>query len=398
VRLHKRAAGLIAGAVILFAVGANVQAGWLYALSGLFLGAVIAGGVLPFAALRGLRADLDGPDEAMQGAEAFVELRLANRARGVRWSVSVTDDHLEQTDVFVSSIRSGERIELSTVRMPKRRGAIRTRDIEVRSAAPFGVAERRRRLAVDASTVVLPRVFPLGDLSFVEPVGTTEAAMHVSPRRGQGPEYLGVREYRTGDSMRHVHWGLTARHNQVMVREFEEERTRRLAIVVDTERDAGTEWTPLDRVCAIAASIGEAANARGHGVRLVAGMAGGDVNVLARAEEREALRWLAALEPSGVPLVEVLGRLGHDELRGVATLVVTFPMWATRDVAPVVSALRESPVMTVVCVPVCLSEGEGRAASLDTLVRELRGAGVTALPWRPNDELADALGAGPVVS
>ena len=33
-RLRKRAAGLLGGAAILFAIGTNVQAGWLYVLSG----------------------------------------------------------------------------------------------------------------------------------------------------------------------------------------------------------------------------------------------------------------------------------------------------------------------------------------------------------------------------
>jgi uncharacterized protein (DUF58 family) len=394
VRLRKRAAGLLAGAVILFAIGTNVQAGWLYVLSGLFVGAVIAGVLLPFAALRGLDADLVAPDEAMQGAEAFVELRLANRARGVRWSVSVADRHFEPTEVFLASIRSGERVELSTIRAPAHRGWVRSRNLEVRSSAPFGVAERRRELVVDASTLVLPQVFPLGDLPFIEPVGTNEVAMHVSPRRGQGPEYLGVREYRTGDSMRHVHWGLTARHGQVMVREFEEERTRRLAIVVDTQQDTGDAWTPLDRSCAVAASVAEAASAHGHGVRLAAGAPGGEVGFLARADEGEALRWLAELEPSGVPLVEVLGRLGHEELRGVETMVVIFPAWAGTDVAALCEVLGGSPVRTVVCVPVGLGEGEGRGAALASLAGDLRRVGVDTFPWETGAELAAALGVG----
>jgi len=398
VRLRKRAAGLLAGAAILFAIGTNVQAGWLYVLSGLFVGAVIAGALLPFAALRGLHAELIGPDEAMQGTETFVELRLANRARGVRWSVIVADSHVDPTEVFLSSIRSGERVELSTVRVPARRGWVRTRDVQVRSSAPFGVADRRRRLGVDASTLVLPRVFPLGDLPFIEPVGTNDVAMHVSPRRGHGPEYLGVREYRTGDSMRHVHWGLTARHGQVMVREFEEERTRRLAIVVDTERDAGSAWTPLDRSCAVAASLAEAASAHGHGVRLAAGVAGGDVALLARADEAESLRWLAELEPSGVPLVEVLRRLGHEELRGVATLVLAFPAWATQNSAALAEALLDSPVRTVVCVPVGLDDDEGRALGVEALVRDLRRAGADVFPWAPDEELAVALGSSAVGS
>ena len=139
--------------------------------------------------------------------------------------------------------------------------------------APFGVAERRRRVTVTGDgTLVVPAVEPLGALPFVHPASTTETAMHTAPRRGHGPEYLGIREYRPGDSMRHVHWASTARTGAMMVREFEQEQTRRLAIVVDASRDAepGDDgFTPLDRACSAAASVALAALAHGHGARLV---------------------------------------------------------------------------------------------------------------------------------
>jgi len=270
VRIRRRALGLLLGAAVLFLIGTNVQAGWLYVLCALLLGAVFTGVLLPFAALRGLRAELIAPAETEQGGEAFVDVRLSNTARGVRWSVVVADAHLEHAEVFVPSVHPGERVELTTLRTPATRGEIVTHRLEVRSSAPFGVAERRRHLVVDAGTLVLPRVFPLGSMPFVDATPTNDTGIHPSPRRGHGPEYLGVREYRSGDSMRHVHWGLTARHGQVMVREFEQEQTRRLAVVIDTERDEGEAWTPLDRACSVAASLLDAASAHGHGARLAA--------------------------------------------------------------------------------------------------------------------------------
>ncbi len=396
-RPRKRLGGLLVGAGVLFVIGTNVQAGWLFVLAALLLGAAVAGLVLPFTVLRGLRAELVAPEEATQGGEALVELRLSNVRRGVRWSVVVADAHLQPAEVFAPAIRRGERVELLTLRTPERRGAIATTSIEVRSSAPFGVAERRRRVKVDVATLVLPRVFPLGELSFVEPAGTNDAGIHPAPRRGQGPEYLGVREYRSGDSMRHVHWGLTARHGQVMVREFEEERTRRLAIVVDTERDRGTTWTPLDRCCAVAASLVEAAEAFGHGARLVAATGPNEIDVLARAEDRDLLRWLARLVPSGTGLTDVVAGLGTSELRGVETVVVAFPAWRDVDAGRLASALPALPVARIVAVPVGLQDGEGRGADLQALAAALRAAGVDARPWLPGEDLADALGTPAVV-
>src|SRR5207244_7996818 len=115
-RLRKRAVGLLLGAGILFLIGTNVQAGWLYVLAALLLGALAAGLVLPFAALRGLSIELLVPDEAEQGTPTIVELRVDGASRGVRRNVTVRDTHLEPVDGLLPPISRGERIEVTTLR------------------------------------------------------------------------------------------------------------------------------------------------------------------------------------------------------------------------------------------------------------------------------------------
>ena len=169
-----------------------------------------------------------------------------------------------------------------------RRGEARTGWVELRSAAPFGVAERRRRLPADATTLVLPRVVPLGALPFVDLASSREAATETEPRRGQGPEYLGVREYRPGDPIRQVHWRLTARHGELVVRDLEEHRVPRLALWIDT----GVDDDALDEACSAAASIVTAATATGAGVRLAAAAETG-MTLASRAGMQALHRWLA---------------------------------------------------------------------------------------------------------
>ena len=392
-RLRKRAGGLAFGAGVLFLLGTNVQAGWLFAICALLLGAVIAGVLMPGLAVRGIDAELRAPDEAEQGRDAYVDLRLVNRRRGVRWSLVAADAHLAPAAVVVPTIRPGEAVELTTRRAPLRRGLVQTTAVTIRSAAPFGVAEHRRTLPVRGTTLVLPKVFVLGPLPFVGAIGTVEHAMHSVPRRGNGPEYLGIREYRTGDSMRHVHWPSTARHGVVMVREFEEERTRRLAIVVDTERDEGDAWTPLDRCCSAAASVASAAFAHGHGARLVAAGADGVIDVLLRADEGDVLRWLASLQPSGVPVGYVTDGLGVAELRGTETVVVVAAAWKSADAFTAVGRLAATvPRVVVIGVGTGAPAGvDGRDDELDAFVARSSAAGVETYAWRNGEDLAAVL-------
>src|SRR5206468_8359810 len=131
-RPSKRALGLLLGAGILFLIGTNVQAGWLYVLAALLLGALAAGLVLPFAALRGLSIELVAPEEAEQGVPTIIELRVEGPSRGVRRNVTVRDTHLEPVEVVLPPIRRRERIEVTTLRTPRRRGEVLTVQAELR--------------------------------------------------------------------------------------------------------------------------------------------------------------------------------------------------------------------------------------------------------------------------
>ena len=237
----------------------------------------------------------------------------------MRWGVVAADEHLGGATAWVGTVRPGERVTVTTMRGAPRRGEAHTGWAQLRSAAPFGVAERRARRPADATTLVLPRTEPLGSLPFVETTSSRETATQTEPRRGQGREYLSVREYRAGDPMRHVHWGLTARHGELMVREFEQEHTPRLAIWVDTESD---DVEALDRCCTVAASIVDSATATGAGVRLLAADVDGPA-LVARTNHLEYHRWLARLVPTRIPAVTALGWLLDGQLQGVGTLVVT---------------------------------------------------------------------------
>jgi hypothetical protein len=239
--------------------------------------------------------------------------------------------------------------------------------------------------------VELDRV-PLIDLA-----PTNDSAMHTAPRRGRGPEYLGIREYRTGDSMRHVHWPSTARLGQVMVREFEQEHTRRLAIVVDTWADAGEEDTPLDAACSVAASVAFAALGRGHGVRLLAAR-DGSLDVLTRAEPRGMLGWLAELRSfGGMPLADVVAQLGHH-LRGIHTVLLAVPTWrANAGIADAVGALRsEAGAVAVALIESHTFPADRGAPVLSPpeaarLAGELASRDVTVYRIRSNEDLAECL-------
>src|SRR3989442_6729078 len=115
------------------------------------------------------------------------------------------------------------------------------------------------------------------------------AASVAAPRAGAGTEVFGVREYRPGDLLRRIHWRSSARHGELIVREYEPPGVRTLAIICDPTpptREAA------DQVARLAAS--EAWDCIREGGRVVLSAPGLDSSRPDEARSLWALlEWLA---------------------------------------------------------------------------------------------------------
>jgi len=387
------------GAILLFLVGTNVQSGWLLVLSALVLGAALSGLVLPWFVVRGITAHRRAPAEAFVGDEVRVDLVVTNTTRRSKLWVLVRDSHIAPASAFVPGLGSRASVASTTVRRASRRGVVDGGALQVVSSAPFGVAEARRSVAAGGRTVVYPRVVPVTSFSLLDAGWKSgEEAPRVAGR-GLGQEFLGVREYQRGDSLRHVHWPSTARRGTLVVKEMELERPASLVILVDTWADGGRDETALDLCCTVAASVAVKALATGHDVLLAAAQEG-DARPPARMGRQEALTWLAGLAaPGGLTLPAIIERTAA-EVSGTAALVV-LPTWHPNTA----TALRRpmarlaSGGMPVVAVMVDATTFDPRAATLGAaevidLERALASVGVKVRRVRSMDDVAPSLGWG----
>jgi hypothetical protein len=325
-RPRRRAGALVTGSLLLFAVGTNVQAGWLFVLASVLLAVALAGWLLPSRLIRGIRVRRSAPARAFQGDDVAVEVTVRADARRPSLSLLIRDQYLGPATLFVPHLAAGEEAVVTTKRRAARRGLVEGVPIQVSSNGPFGVAEARRSHPADGATLVYPRVVALQRFPGVHGRDERGLAGGSTHRRGMGQDYLGIREYRAGDSPRHVHWPSSARHGSLMVRDFEQERPDRLAILIDTSAEGNDREGPLDAACAVAASVALLALERGQPVDLCAGRDRG-LDLLVRPSPPGALEWLARLGAGGgLPLAEAAARaaaaLGSDR-----TAVIVLPTW-----------------------------------------------------------------------
>lgn len=136
----------------------------------------------------------------------------------------------------------------SMVEIPAlRRGPLSAASWEIVSGDFAGFLRVRRRCPDVEVALVMPRFASLRERRDVRELEASLAA----PRAGTGTELFGVREYRSGDSLRRIHWRSSARHGELVVREYEPPGLQTLTIVLDPEPPT-TEVA--DQIARIAAS------------------------------------------------------------------------------------------------------------------------------------------------
>lgn len=298
-RPARRTWSILAGAGILFLVGSNVQAGWLYVIGASMVGAVAAGLVLPALAVRGVEVSRRVPQAARAGDPVDVELELRTRSGSRRGTLEGADRFLGESGFVVDGVAREGPVRLRYAVAARRRGAYEGAEVVLASGAPFGAGVARRRIPVPSPIVVHPRWVPLAGIPLLEAASTPFEPLHERRRRGAGQDFFGLREYRPGDSLRHVHWPSTARGGRLLVREYEEQPASRLGVLIDAGEPVGEEpETTFEDSVAVAASLALYALEAGHPVQLFCDSRRGTLHLFEPGRV-DALDWLARLEADG---------------------------------------------------------------------------------------------------
>src|SRR5581483_10465099 len=127
----------------------------------------------------------------------------------------------------------------------------------------------------------------------------------------EGFEFYGMRDYVRGDDVRRVVWRAFARTERLMVREFEQGISDRIAIVLDTDENWHSPGRPSDTfetAVRVAASVGVRHIKDGFSVRLEANHdhLGGFRGPRSRLPFLDAL---ARVQLRGEPMSDAMDRL-----------------------------------------------------------------------------------------
>lgn len=162
----------------------------------------------------------------------------------------------QECEVF--SLKKGESQRVAMTLEPRKRGVVELVDLRLLLPEPLGLFQRVRRTEGVASKLcVLPKRYAVPEFHLPGAARDQVGDDVTSRQFGQGGEFASLREYRSGDSPRMMHWASWAKTGRPIVKELEEMIFPRYALVLDTFGEAGSE-DRFEEAVSVAASFASA--------------------------------------------------------------------------------------------------------------------------------------------
>jgi uncharacterized protein (DUF58 family) len=335
---------------------------WVFAA---MLSGVLLSGILSGQPLMGVLAERSVPRTGRVGEPLVVRYSITNASRiWPLFALFVRElDAPGCARAFVQHVGPRELVTAEGIQWPARRGPLRLGAFRIETVFPFGLLMKSIRFDASSECLVLPRTVRLGDRAFAALVQGMVPGPLSAGRAGSGGDFLGIREYRPGDSMRHVAWRRSAGGGGLAVVERSMDAPRRLRVAIDLRRPTAElrtgspDLSPRDLeedAIILAASVLSEAERAGFETRLcVLGLPSPEIPLRRGAWHlQRQLGVLAALDLDSVrSAADALG----DDQGGAGTVVVHVdradPSVAAAGAAHVVAAQLA-----------LLTAGPGRAA------------------------------------
>ena len=308
--------------------------------AGPFLASIFGGRSM----LRRLTVHRRVPAYVFSGDPLVLDYALEN---GRRWYAALAvfiDDSVIPVDrsvsgaaaltprVFFARIPGRDRARIHWQCPTPRRGKYRFRDLDVGTRAPFGIVEHRVTISLPDQIVVYPRIGQLTRRWFlIQRQATENRRGQRHDQSAQQMEYHGLRDYRSGDSPRWIHWRTSAKRGELMVKEFEQQNEQDLAILVDPwlprTKAAAEQREAVEQAISFAATVC-LETCRHQGRRLVLGWTGPSPGVRHGPASvkllHELLEQLAILRPASEGgLADLLDTLPPAVLREAILIIIS---------------------------------------------------------------------------
>ena len=266
---------LLFTAVVTFVCGV-IAAPQIFLLFAATVCVIAIGVVYPWIAIRFVNCRIEfSKVRIVEGDTVSSTLFVHNRWPVPVWGLTIergflsqpTDaPHDDDVSVALAHVPAWCRTEFAWEFTPQLRGMYPKGEVFVSTAFPFGLWSAKRRVEIAHQVVAWPFPVPVKQLDHIG----HRHAIHENNSTvlaGNVADVTAIRPYRSGDMMRDIHWSVSARCDQLVVKErqrFTEHRTHivlqvpeEIAAKLQHESSAALASTPLDWAIRLVAGLCE---------------------------------------------------------------------------------------------------------------------------------------------
>jgi uncharacterized protein (DUF58 family) len=258
--------------------------------------------VFPLVMVRGIDIVAELPRYTERGAATSGSIVIRNNSRRRRVMIRIEPSgegfSLEPAGLFFAVLEPGSERAAPVRFVSGRRGRCGPRAFVLSCGAPLGIFVHRKRIMSHAETLVYPRLVRISGRDLLKEYGLHDPGPVPRPLATRDPYHYTLREYSPGDSLRDIHWKLTARIGAPVVRVRERKITGRALVRIDNLKSnwpAGNEElfeNMLERgLSAVHALLFDF----GYTVTIT-GTAAAAVTVQSEAEWERVLEWFALVD------------------------------------------------------------------------------------------------------
>ena len=249
-------AGWLLAATLVLGLVVGIGFGWVEGWVAATIAFVLLLACVPFLLGKheyAIRLELD-KERVVAGSVVGAVLDVANRGERVVFpavvDIPVGDGLVE---AHVPLLRSGADYREKLMISAARRGVITVGPMTIGRGDPLGVLRREhvwddvQTIYVHPVTVAIPST-SAGMLRDLEGSPTTTIV-------NSDLAFHAIRDYVPGDSRRNVHWKSTAKTGRLMVRQYEETRRSRIAVLLDIDAEQYASEDEFELAVSVASSV-----------------------------------------------------------------------------------------------------------------------------------------------
>jgi len=204
------------------------------------LAVTITDGILLFSHKKGLKGKRFTPEKLSNGDENEIRVFLEN-FYPFDISLKIIDELPHQFQLrdqsFKLHLKSGSKRSVNYNLRPVKRGKYSFGSLNVFTSSKIGLIARRFKFSQDKVVPVYPSFIQMRKYELIAISNNlTEIGIKKIRRIGHNMEFEQIKEYVVGDDFRTINWKATARRGELMVNNYQDEKSQQVYSVIDKSR------------------------------------------------------------------------------------------------------------------------------------------------------------------